>query len=258
MAYITDENGNYKRTVRCGHCYEKGHNKGSCPKRKQDLKTNIEAYNKQLAEDKFRNSYDRECIERYLMRSKEQLHKMETKGQNRKCGYCSEPGHTRRTCTARKSEVQRITDETIDFRKRVAERMVHDGFGIGALVEVATRYGQDPRMAMITSINFKDLSTNFKVSKENYFNGYNGLSFQYLVPFEDNYGYTYTDGHCYLDCHYANVDDIPESEWYRNPTNSVPKLLSGVDVSEDSLLAEETIDWKTVSKWVADTIVDPK
>ena len=97
MAYMTDENGNYKRTVRCGHCYEKGHNKGSCPKRKQDLKTNIEAYSKQLAEDKFRNSYDRECIERYLRRSKEQLHKMETKDQNRKCGYCSEPGHTRRT-----------------------------------------------------------------------------------------------------------------------------------------------------------------
>ena len=49
MAYITDKNGNYKRTVRCSHCYEKEHNKSACPKRKQDLKDNVERYTKELA-----------------------------------------------------------------------------------------------------------------------------------------------------------------------------------------------------------------
>mgnify|MGYP003313669467 FL=1 len=48
------------------------------------------------------------------------------------------------------------------------------------------------------------------------------------------------------------------SEWYRNPSNNAAELLSGVDISEDSLLAEETIDRKKVSKWVADNIVDPR
>ncbi len=258
MAYMTDENGNYRRTVTCGHCYEKGHNKGSCEKRKVDLKANVETYSKQLAENKFRNSYDRECIERYLKHSKEQLHKMETKGQNRKCGYCSETGHTRRTCPERKSEVSRVTDETIDFRNRVAERLANDGFGPGALVKVRHRHGEEPRLAVVTNINFVQLTTRCKVSKDDYFNGHNGVGYQYLVPFEDTWGYSYADGECYLPVNYTNVDDIPVSEWYRNPSNNAAELLSGVDISEDSLLTEETIDRKQVSKWVADNIVDPR
>ena len=59
MAYITDENGNYKRTVRCGHCYEKGHNKGSCESRKTNLRENIERYTEQLAENKFDHEYQK-------------------------------------------------------------------------------------------------------------------------------------------------------------------------------------------------------
>jgi len=41
MAYMTDENGNYKRTVTCGHCYEKGHNKSSCKSMRQRLRERI-------------------------------------------------------------------------------------------------------------------------------------------------------------------------------------------------------------------------
>jgi len=259
MAYMTDENGNYKRTVRCGHCYDKGHNKSACPKRKQDLKDNIEHYIKKLADSTApADDWQRQNIERYLKRSKEQLHKMETRGQNRKCGYCSEPGHTRRTCPERKSEVSRVTDETIDFRNRVVERLINDGFGPGALVKVRHRHGEEPRLAVVTHVNFMELTTRCKVSKSDYFNGYQGVGYQYLVPFEDDYGYSYTDGECYLPVNYTNVDDIPVSEWYRNPSNNAAELLSGVDTSEDSLLTEEAIDRKKVSKWVADNIVDPR
>jgi hypothetical protein len=31
MAYIRDENGNYKRTVRCSYCYDTGHSQRTCP-----------------------------------------------------------------------------------------------------------------------------------------------------------------------------------------------------------------------------------
>tara|TARA_R110002074_G_scaffold10603_1_gene40071 strand:- start:278 stop:463 length:186 start_codon:yes stop_codon:yes gene_type:complete len=57
---------------------------------------------------------------------------------------------------------------------------------------------------------------------------------------------------------YLNIDDIPESEWYRNPNNAEAQLLSGVEVSEDALLPESAIDAKQVSKWITDNIVDPK
>ena len=257
MAYITDENGNYKRTVTCGHCYEKGHNQGSCEKRKVDLAERVKRYKEELSSPDL-EGWRRSNTERYLERSKSDLNKMMTKGQNRKCGYCSETGHTRRTCPERKSEVTRITDETIDFRNRVAERLVNDGFGPGALVKVQHRHGEDARLAVVTSISFSDLTTRCKASKVDYFNGHNGVSFQYLVPFEDGYGYSYTDGTCYLSPNYTNVDDIPESEWYRIPNNSTPELLSGVQVSLDSLLTEDTIGYKQVSKWITDAIVDPK
>ena len=257
MAYMTDENGNYKRTVTCGHCYEKGHNKGSCEKRKVDLAERVKVYEKELSNPDL-EGWRRTNAERYLERSKSDLNKMLTKGQNRKCGYCSETGHTRRTCPERKSEVSRVTDETIDFRNRVVERLVSDGFGPGALVKVRHRHGEEPRLAVVTHINFMELTTRCKASKVDYFNGHNGVSFQYLVPFEDGYGYSYADGTCYLSSNYTNVDDIPESEWYRNPSNNAAELLSGVDTSEDSLLTEEAIDRKKVSKWVADNIVDPR
>ena len=83
MAYKVDENGNYQRTVRCSHCYEVGHNKSSCPKRKQDLKDNIARYTKELEEDNFSEPWYKENTERYLANSKEQLAKMTQKGKKR-------------------------------------------------------------------------------------------------------------------------------------------------------------------------------
>ena len=257
MAYMTDEDGNYRRTVTCGHCYEKGHNQGSCEKRKEHLAEQIEGYKAQLSKGGL-DEWRKQNTERYLTRVESDLNKMMTKGQNRKCGYCSETGHTRRTCPTRKSEVARITDETIDFRTRVAERLVNEGFGPGALVKVAPRSGEEGRLAIVTSIEFNDLTTRCKVSKADYFNGHNGVSYQYLVPFTDDYGYSYDTGTCYLSCDYANVDGVPESEWYRNPRNNAPELLSGVAVSLDSLLSKETISYKQVSKWITDNIVDPR
>ena len=53
MAYMTDENGNYKRTVRCGYCYEKGHNKSSCPEFRKHLREQIANSKAALAKDEW-------------------------------------------------------------------------------------------------------------------------------------------------------------------------------------------------------------
>ena len=258
MAYMTDENGNYKRTVRCGHCYEKGHNKSACPKRVQDLKDNIERYSKALAEDKFRTSYDRECIERYLKRSKEQIHKIETRGQNRSCGFCREPGHTRRTCPDRKQKVAEGVKAAVSLRKAVAQRMQTAGFGPGALLQVRSPRGSGEVLAVVTHVDFVNMRPSTKVSSDSYFDTHRGVSFQYVVPMEDTWGGKHTNGSSYVNLAYMNVDNLPEAEWYRSPNNNEATLLSGVEVSEDQLLCEDAVDEKAVSKWIIHNVVDPK
>tara|TARA_R110000824_G_scaffold100088_2_gene237890 strand:- start:3598 stop:4362 length:765 start_codon:yes stop_codon:yes gene_type:complete len=254
MAYITDENGNYKRTVRCGHCYEKGHNKSACPERKKNLAENVERYTKELAENKFESDWQRQNAQRYLDRSKQQLHKMATRGQNRKCGFCSSPGHTRRTCTDRKEQTKTRLTETLDIRKKTAQRMIDAGFGPGSLVSVGGE-----RLAVITEVRFNDIRKSHVPSKDDYFQGAHGIKFQYLVPKPDNWGGApQTAGHCYFPVEYLNIDDIPQDEWYRNPSNDSCELVSGVVVSEDSLLTEDTIGEKQMEKWVIENLVDPK
>ena len=63
MAYRVDENGNYVRTVRCGYCYEMGHNASSCPQKKADRAKYISEYKKQIAEDNFSFSFAKETTE---------------------------------------------------------------------------------------------------------------------------------------------------------------------------------------------------
>ena len=260
MAYITDENGNYKRTVRCGHCYEKGHNKSACKERKKSLEENVERYTRALAENKFRHDYERSNAERYLANSQAQITKMEGRGKNRKCGYCGEVGHTKRTCSFRKTKVAEKTTAAISLRKEVARRMQTAGFGPGALIEVQKPAGGhgDTVFAVVTKVDFENMRPSMKVTTDTYFDTHRGISYQYVVPIPQAFGGTYTNGQCYINLAYMNVDNLPEAEWYRRPNNGQATLLSGIEVSEDQLLCAESIDEKQVSKWIIENVVDPK
>ena len=151
MAYIKDENGNYKRTVRCGHCWEIGHNKSSCKRYRQDLKASIAEAKDRLANTSY--TYERTRLENTISRHEQKLKKLETKGSNRKCGYCKQPGHTRRTCEVRKQRVAEVTKETIDVRRRVAARMMEDGYAPGALVSTRPYGLTESVPCIITKIN---------------------------------------------------------------------------------------------------------
>ena len=261
MAYIQDDNGNYKRTVRCGHCYEVGHNKSACPKRKQDLKESIERYTKELAEDNWAYDWEKANTERYLRNSKDQLHKMETRGQNRKCGFCGEEGHTRRSCPHRKAKVTEATTRAIDLRKFAAKQMIAEGFGPGALIQVPhPRHGSEQQvLAVVTSVNFEEIRPQFRVTNNSYFDTYRGINYQYVTPIPDDWsGGTYKNGSCYFKMEYFNIDEVPKQDWYRAPRNVEPTLLSGIAISEDQLLSEDVLDQKKVSKWSTDNVVDPR
>ena len=135
MAYITDENGNYKRTVTCGHCYEHGHNKSSCPDLRNQLVENIAEYEKQLAEDKFSDDWERNYTHNRLNDAKAQQNKIRNRGKNRKCSYCHEPGHTRRTCHDRKTDIESEAHKMLHGRKILSPLMEEYGIGVGALLE---------------------------------------------------------------------------------------------------------------------------
>ena len=261
MAYMTDENGNYKRTVRCGYCYEKGHNKSACPKRKVDLKESIERYTKELAENSWpEDDWQRKNTERYLRHSKDQLHKMETRGQNRKCGFCGDVGHTRRTCPERKRQTAEQLAKTLEIRKKVISRMLDAGFGPGALISVGQEHDNRPIMAVVQSVDLGIVAPSHAITRDQYFYGISGaIKFQYVVPKKDSWSdRSYTNGSCYMPPEFLNIDDIPQDEWYRQPSNSTCEILSGVDVSEDCLVGPEALDEKKVEKWVINNIVDSR
>ena len=98
-------------TVRCGYCYDSGHNKRSCPKLAKYAEENPDTWTaKRLKEGK-------------------------RKGKIRRCTYCNLKGHNRATCTHLTVAKEAYVKEAKKWRKGWIEWMVADGFNIGTLIE---------------------------------------------------------------------------------------------------------------------------
>lgn len=170
MAYTTDKNGNYKRTVRCGYCYDVGHNKGSCEAKKQNHLDNIAAYEKEIADDNFTDDWERRYAKRNLERHKAELNKSANRGKHRKCSYCKDEGHTRRTCTYRKGDMNDWADKCIAAREKFAESMTAAGFGIGALAYRKDYYsGECKDLVMIERIVWNMITHEVAVNRGNHY-----------------------------------------------------------------------------------------
>jgi len=170
MTYKMDKNGNYKRTVRCGYCYEVGHNKSSCPQKKQNHKDQIAAYEKQLAEDVFTDDWERNYAQRQLDRHKEQLNKTVNRGKHRKCSYCGDKGHTRRTCSFRKGDMNDWVEKCLAAREKFAESMTAAGFGVGALAYRKDYYSGDKKdLLMIERIVWDMVTHEVAVGRGNHY-----------------------------------------------------------------------------------------
>ena len=158
MSYRVDENGNYVRTVRCGYCYEQGHNKGSCKAKKQNHERHIAEYEKEIADDIFSDDWDRQHTKRLLERHKAELNKSRNRGKNRKCSYCKDEGHTRRTCSFRKGDMNNYAVKCIAAREKFVENMTAVGFGIGALGWKKSHWGDEQTLTIVENINWKYLT----------------------------------------------------------------------------------------------------
>mgnify|MGYP003627725333 CR=1 FL=1 len=257
MAYIKDDNGDYKRTVRCGYCSQIGHNKSACSKRKEDLTNQVKTYQEQLKRDDL-DEWDRSYKTKYLQRSQEDLNKMLNRGKNRKCGYCGSEGHTRRTCSDRKTDLDVQTRKTINLRKKAAENMVAAGFGPGALIETECYPSEFPVLAIITEICMSEVFPRSEVRTDDYFIPSDAARVRYVTPIKhpwDNGLLEY--GKAKIPLAFMNVENHNKSEWYNAPDVKV-KVVSPVEISIKQILSTECVNDKTVRKVVLEEIVDPR
>ena len=102
----------YNGTVRCSVCYEKGHNKTSCP-----------TLRKAWEEDP--TSYQGRQWQRILDR----------KAKPKVCSYCGTTGHTRAGCDIAKKHKAQFQMDLNLWRKALVKWMSDTGLGIGALVK---------------------------------------------------------------------------------------------------------------------------
>jgi len=109
----------HKKTVRCGYCRKPGHNRSSCP----EYAERIETLRSQSGNDYYVVAqYDAKKARR------------KASGTSRKCSYCSEGGHNRKTCPTIKSDMEKVRVSNVEYRKQTFKAMVNQGIFVGALV----------------------------------------------------------------------------------------------------------------------------
>ena len=132
-------------TVTCRACYQTGHNQRSCPRVK-------ERYEEALAKpEEDRDHNDRMRIERY--ERKKQSAKV------RKCSYCDEKGHNRRSCGQLKEHMAHVVKQEVAFRDTFVKYLNKLGLGVGSLVQgTGTQIDNSDRIGVVTGIRWDNIS----------------------------------------------------------------------------------------------------
>ena len=112
-------------TVYCGYCRGKGHNRRGCEQYKKDMKDRYDRA-KQTPEGE-RSHYDTIAIDRWE-------NQQQKKSAPRRCTYCSDLGHNRRTCDKLKVHMEHILKQEFAFRKAFVEHINEIGLNVGCLI----------------------------------------------------------------------------------------------------------------------------
>ncbi len=142
----------------CSYCYEYGHNKMGCPKAKErandpengdGIFSPLQQWDLYCAETetnpnhtggltwRVRQKYDwnwktQEAVEI-------QIAKRYRSRKVKRCNYCGESGHNRRTCPAIKFHKALVHQANTNYRKLVAAKLNEIGLGIGAVFTGKTK-----------------------------------------------------------------------------------------------------------------------
>jgi hypothetical protein len=142
--------GNYNGTVTCGVCYERGHNKRTCPVQTDRLMTRMQGYEAAAVSDPACEEHYRQCAEKLAAQIGKRIgHNPLTgktitkRGPTRKCSYCKWKhgswtdnglGHTRRTCPDLREDYTDGMLTNVAFRVGVLKTLRDAGLGVGALL----------------------------------------------------------------------------------------------------------------------------
>jgi hypothetical protein len=109
--------GRYSRTVRCRHCFNEGHNVKSCSALTKEVAENVNGY--------------------YHRRYRKYFNDDGTRKKDsavKKCSYCNEPGHTKRTCDVKLDDMIYNVKINSLYRKDMLNFLKTKGLGIGSLI----------------------------------------------------------------------------------------------------------------------------
>ena len=168
MAWVRDENGNYKKTVRCSWCYGTGHSQRTCPDRFPEG-TPAQQRAKAREAEKAQRKLERE------QRKRDKAAGKAVPKIARNCGYCGEQGHSRRHCEQLTADKAALVDATVKYREALVEEVTEKGVGKGALLVSKQERWSNAQSKhvpvnfyhMILDANFDDASPflNWAVSK---------------------------------------------------------------------------------------------
>ena len=111
----------YQRRVHCGYCYDAGHNRSNCPKRKQ----RVDALRETDPDNWLITQYD----------------EAKRRSKIRLCKYCKEEGHNRKSCVPLKEDISASRSECREWRSQALEAMDDIGLGVGALLSTHGKLG---------------------------------------------------------------------------------------------------------------------
>lgn len=141
-----------RKTVYCSYCFQKGHNKQTCPVLKSDienLRKNFGDHHPEVVEyDSNRKSVSASASRRAKM--------------TRRCTYCGAEGHNTRTCSILKEHIKDATLINKDYCSAVYKRMKGCGIGVGAIIKMI-RYHSGYRKStddlyMIVDIKWENIN----------------------------------------------------------------------------------------------------
>ena len=102
----------YSGTVRCGHCYNSGHNRRGCPTLKKHVEENPDSWTA----------------------TKYNARKERNAATKRRCSYCAKPGHNRRGCAELKMRMRDDVFANKKYRRLFVKEIKRLGIGPGALI----------------------------------------------------------------------------------------------------------------------------
>ena len=136
----------YSGTVRCGHCYERGHNKRSCAALKKTHEDNPNTW----------------AAERYR---EKQVRNATTK---RRCSYCAKPGHNRRGCVEFKTRIRQDMYSNKKYRRLFVNELKRLGIGPGALLVRPVTNGGETKDVVCQALGINWNTINHFSTKDRY------------------------------------------------------------------------------------------